>query len=110
MSDEELLQKITKEIKLVRSLDADVGSQTIEEGIKYIISKTQENCQLKKVYQRRWDPSQGEVIHSYVHNPARSAAGFALGKIGALVVSRIILNYLFIYILYMKCKCINKCV
>ena len=61
-------------------------TQTIEEGIKYVISKTQENCKLSKVYQRKWDPAQGEILHSYVHNPAKVSANFALGKIGSLVV------------------------
>ena len=87
MADAELIQKLTKEISLLKSLDADVPSQTIEEGIKYVISKTQENCKLQKVYQRRWNPADGEVLHSYVHNPAKSTSNFALGKIGALVVS-----------------------
>ena len=40
MADADYLTKLTKEIKLNKSLDADVGAQTIEEGIKYIISKT----------------------------------------------------------------------
>jgi hypothetical protein len=52
MSDADYIAKLTKEIKLKKSLDADVASQTIEEGIKYVISKTQENCKLTKVYQR----------------------------------------------------------
>ena len=52
MGDADYLAKLCKEIKLNKSLDADVGSQTIEDGIKYIISKTQENCKLTKVYQR----------------------------------------------------------
>ena len=92
MGDADYLAKLCKEIKLNKSLDADVGSQTIEDGIKYIISKTQENCKLTKVYQRQWDPEQGEVLHSYVHNPHKSSDNFALGKIGALVVSKIINN------------------
>ena len=29
---------------LLESLDPDVPTQTVEEGIKYTISKTQENC------------------------------------------------------------------
>ncbi len=52
MGDADYLGKLIKEIKLIKSLDADVASQTIEEGIKHVISKTQENCKLTKVYQR----------------------------------------------------------
>lgn len=89
MGDADYLHKLTQEIKLIRSLDSDMQSQTIEEGIKHIISKTQENCKLTKVYQRQWDPEQGEILHSYVHNPHKSTGQMALGKIGALVVSNI---------------------
>jgi len=40
MADADYIQKLCKEMKLVKSLDADMSSQTIEEGIKHIISKT----------------------------------------------------------------------
>jgi translation elongation factor Ts len=50
IADADYLAKLCKEIKLNKSLDADIGSQTIEDGIKFIISKTQENCKLTKVY------------------------------------------------------------
>ena len=85
MSDADYIQKLTREVKLIKSLDADMLSQTIEEGIKYVISKTQENCKLTKVYQRSWNPEEGEILHSYVHNPARTNGIISLGKIGALV-------------------------
>ena len=52
MADVDFLSKLQKDLKLNKSLDSDISSQTIEEGIKYIISKTQENCKLTKVYQR----------------------------------------------------------
>jgi translation elongation factor EF-Ts len=87
MADAEYLAKLIKEVKLNKSLDADVATQTIEEGIKHIISKTQENCKLTKVYQRQWDPEQGEILHSYVHNPHKQTNDLFLGKIGALIVT-----------------------
>jgi len=40
MSDADLIAKLCKETNLVCSLDADMATQTIEDGIKYIISKT----------------------------------------------------------------------
>ena len=40
MSDAEYIQKLSKELTLLKSLDSDVATQTIEEGIKYVISKT----------------------------------------------------------------------
>ena len=42
-SDEDFLKKICQDTKMVAPLDTDVSSQTIEEGLKYTISKTQEN-------------------------------------------------------------------
>jgi translation elongation factor Ts len=45
-SDEALLSHINQNLKLAESLDTDVASQTIEDAIKFTISKTQENCQL----------------------------------------------------------------
>lgn len=50
MTDADYIQKLCKEIKLIHSLDADMASQTIEEGIKHVIAKTQENCKITKVY------------------------------------------------------------
>lgn len=49
-SDEDYLRKICQETKMVAPLDSDVSSQTIEDGLKYTISKTQENVQLVKVF------------------------------------------------------------
>jgi hypothetical protein len=40
MGDADYLSKLIKEVKLIRSLDSDVQTQTIEDGIKHIISKT----------------------------------------------------------------------
>jgi len=40
MVNTEYIQNLCKELKLIKSLDADIESQTIEEAIKYVISKT----------------------------------------------------------------------
>jgi hypothetical protein len=46
MKNLDKITQISKDIKLVSPLDTDLKEQTIEDGIKYIISKTQENCKL----------------------------------------------------------------
>jgi len=38
--DEAKLNALVKEVRLLASLDPDVKSQTIEEAIKFVISKT----------------------------------------------------------------------
>ena len=91
MADADYIQKLCKDTKLIKSLDQDVASQTIEDGIKHIIAKTQENCKLRKIYQRTWNPAEGEVLHSYVHNP-KIVEATSLGKVGALVVSSALLE------------------
>jgi hypothetical protein len=50
MADSNHISELCKKLTLLKSLDSDVATQTIEEGIKYVISKTQENCRLNKVY------------------------------------------------------------
>lgn len=40
MANTEYIQNLSKELKLIKSLDADITSQTIEEAIKYVNSKT----------------------------------------------------------------------
>jgi len=47
---------------MTQPLDPDVSSQNITEGLKFTISKTQENVQLVKVFQRAWNPDEGEVL------------------------------------------------
>ena len=42
--DEAVLDNLVKNVTLVDSLDPDQPSQIMEEGIKFTISKTQENC------------------------------------------------------------------
>ena len=61
-NDQDYLKKLCQEVKLVNPLDADVGSQNIEEGLKFTISKTQENVQLVKAYSQHWNPEKGEVM------------------------------------------------
>ena len=39
-----MLQDLTKNTILQESLDPDQATQNLEEGIKFTISKTQENC------------------------------------------------------------------
>ena len=58
----------------------------MEEGIKHVIAKTQENCRITKVYQKKWDPDQGEVMAAYVHNPVDANTEILLGKIGSLIM------------------------
>ena len=40
MSNQDKITQLAKELKFTSPLDADLQSQTLEEGIKYIISKT----------------------------------------------------------------------
>ena len=76
--DQAVLEEIIQTKKLVESLDPDQADQSMEEGIKYTISKTQENCQLSRVYKTQYDPSQGQVLCSYLHNQVLPG----VGKIG----------------------------
>lgn len=62
MIDADLIKRICQDTKLAQPLDDSVSSQTIEEGLKFTISKTQENCQLVKAFKTNWDPTQGEVM------------------------------------------------
>lgn len=57
--DKDFMAEFCKSTQMVESLDPDANTQTIEDAIKYLISKTQENCQLTKVFQKEWNPSQG---------------------------------------------------
>ena len=68
---------------MVQPLDADVSSQNLTEGLKYTISKTQENVQLVKVFQKAWNPEEGEAIQAYIHG--QTAKGSGLGKLGSLI-------------------------
>jgi len=86
--DEALLSHIGKNLTLAESLDTDVASQTIEDAIKFTISKTQENCQLQRVLKIDWNPSDGQVAHTYLHNKVKPG----VGKIGSVFVSGV--NYL----------------
>jgi len=65
------------------SLDPEVSSQNIQDGIKFVISKTQENCQLSRVFRTEFDTSKGEVLATYLHNKVNPR----VGKIGTVFVS-----------------------
>ena len=81
--DSAFIETFVKENKLKDSLDAEMAEQTIEEGIKHVISKTQENCQLARLYKTQFDSAKGQVCASYLHN--KSADN--IGKIGTVFVS-----------------------
>mmetsp|Transcript_12945 Transcript_12945/g.21901 ORF Transcript_12945/g.21901 Transcript_12945/m.21901 type:complete len:233 (+) Transcript_12945:31-729(+) len=81
--DPDFLKELIASTRLVEPLDSGVASQNIEEGLKHIIAKTQENVQLVKVFQMNWNPSEGEVVHAYVHGQTQKGSG--MGKIGSLV-------------------------
>lgn len=83
-SEEALMSELCNKLKLGKNLDPDCPTvQSIQEGIKYIISKTQENCQLQRVFKTTWTPEKGEVLHSYLHNKIKPG----VGKIGSVFVS-----------------------
>lgn len=71
-------------VQLADSLDPDVAAQSMEDGIKFTISKTQENCQLARVYKTKYSTAQGEVLETYLHNKVLPG----VGKIGTVFVSR----------------------
>ena len=60
-----------------------MSSQTIEDGLKYTISRTQENIQLVKAFQTNWNPEQGEVLQAYIHGQTEKGSG--MGRIGTLI-------------------------
>mmetsp|Transcript_23449 Transcript_23449/g.23096 ORF Transcript_23449/g.23096 Transcript_23449/m.23096 type:complete len:84 (-) Transcript_23449:369-620(-) len=65
--DQEALEKALKTLKLGEPLDASLSSQTVDEAIKHINSKIQENCNLAKVIKVQWNPEKGEISNSYIH-------------------------------------------
>jgi hypothetical protein len=82
--DEATINDICSGIKLNKNVDPDSPTQqTILDGIKFTISKTQENCQLQRVFKATWKPENGEVLHAYLHNKVRPG----IGKIGSIFVS-----------------------
>ena len=62
---------------------ADSDKQSIDEGIKFVISKTQENCQLVKVLKSEVVAEEGQVLQTYLHNKVKDG----MGKIGVVFVS-----------------------
>ena len=77
------IQKMCQDTHLVTPLDSGVSQQTIEDGLKFTISKTQENVQLVKVFKGRWNPDEGEVLQAYVHGQTTKGSG--MGKIGTIM-------------------------
>lgn len=67
-------------LTLHKPIDDSVSSQNFEDGLKFLISKVQENCKIGRVYQRR--RGEGEVFGSYVHNHLKPG----IGKIGSIVM------------------------
>lgn len=87
-SNADKITHLIKTLNLDSPLDHDLKQQNIEDGIKFIISKTQENCKLARVYQRSWNSDSGEVLHGYVHNPD-TVNNVLIGKIATSIVSYI---------------------
>jgi len=56
----------------------------VEDAIKFVISKTQENCNLVRVAKSSFDESQGEVLATYLHNKYTPE----VGKIGSFFILR----------------------
>eukprot|EP00997_Jenningsia_sp_PLL12_P004669 NODE_1951_length_1027_cov_75.643149_g1584_i0.p1 GENE.NODE_1951_length_1027_cov_75.643149_g1584_i0~~NODE_1951_length_1027_cov_75.643149_g1584_i0.p1 ORF type:complete len:163 (+),score=42.45 NODE_1951_length_1027_cov_75.643149_g1584_i0:471-959(+) len=67
-------------IKLHQAMDKNTSEQTVEDGVKFLISKVQENCKLGRVYQRKLEENQ--VFGSYLHNKVSTE----IGKIGSVVL------------------------
>jgi translation elongation factor EF-Ts len=58
--DEATLNDLSTRIKLLKNVDPDSPTQqNVLDGIKYTISKTQENCQLQRVFKATWKPENG---------------------------------------------------
>ena len=55
--DTEILDRLTRRLVLLDNLDPDVPAQLIEDGIKFTISKTQENLKLSRVFKASFDPN-----------------------------------------------------
>lgn len=58
-ADLDILGKLQQDVKMIKPIDPDVDSQTIDDAIKYTISKTQEKVELVKVFQTNWNPADG---------------------------------------------------
>jgi elongation factor Ts len=81
--DPDFIKDLISSTNLVTPLDDGVTSQSIEEGIKYVIAKTQENCQLVKIMKLKWNPDEGDVLQAYIHSQTSKDSG--MGKIGSVV-------------------------
>lgn len=65
----------------VSDLDKEIKGLTINECVKYLISKTGENCQIKNLILQEFNPER-EVVGIYLHN----SAGHNIGKKAAFVI------------------------
>ena len=83
MNDTDYLNDLARSTKLLLPLDEGVSCQSIEEGLKYTISKTQENVQIVSVFQKKWNPDEGDVMAAYIHGQTEPDSG--LGKIGSII-------------------------
>lgn len=54
-ADIDYLSKMCDNLSLVKPFDPDVSTQSITEGLKYTIAKTQENVQLVRAIQTTWN-------------------------------------------------------
>ena len=68
---------------MVKSLDKEISTQSIETALKFTISQTKENVQLVKVFQSQWNPDEGEIMQAYIHGQTEKGSG--IGKIGSIV-------------------------
>jgi len=78
--DAAFIQNLTSSVKLHTSLDPDDQNPTIDQTLKFLISKTQENSRLAGVYQTKWDKQAGQVMSAYLHG--QTEAG--VGKLGSI--------------------------
>ena len=67
--------------KYLQNIDPELRGLTLNECLKYLISKTGENCQIKNLSLTRYTP-ENEVAGTYLHNSLEDT----VGKKAALVV------------------------
>lgn len=81
-ADTAFFEDYANKMQMLRSVDPDVATQTMEEAIKFTGAKTQENCQIARIFKSSWDSSKGEVAQTYLHNQVKPG----VGKIGSIFV------------------------
>jgi elongation factor Ts len=67
--------------KYFNNVDSEIKGLTINECVKYLISKTGENCQIKNLLLHKFNP-ENEVVGIYLHN----TVGENIGKKAAFVI------------------------